>query len=303
MAAQLRILRQRIRAVKSTQKTTRAYELIATSRIGKARSQVTAAKPYAEEITKVLAALGAAATNLDHPLLVPRENPTKAGVLVITSDKGMCGAYNAGVLRRAEELMALLRSEGKTVSLYVTGRKGIGYYRFRQRPVVQSWNGFSDQPHYNAAAEAGGTLVDAFMAGVDGQSDVDSLDELHIVYTEFKSMLTQSPVAKRIAPLDVEYAEEPVRLPDYEFEPDAETLLGALLPKYIKTRLFAALLDAAASELASRQRAMKAATDNANELIQVYTRQMNQARQAQITQEISEIVGGADALAAAGSEG
>jgi F-type H+-transporting ATPase subunit gamma len=303
MAAQLRILRQRIRAVKSTQKTTRAYELIATSRIGKARSRVAASKPYAEEITKVLAALGAAATNLDHPLLVPRANPTRAGVLVVTSDKGMCGAYNANVLRRAEELMALLRSEGKTVKLYATGRKGIGYYKFRQRPVVDSWSGFSDQPHYDNAAHAGGALVDAFLAGVEDPTTEDCLDELHIVYTEFRSMLTQAPVAKRIAPLEVEYAEQPEKLPDYEFEPDAETLLGALLPKYVKTRIFAALLDSAASELASRQRAMKAATDNATELIQVLTRQMNQARQAQITQEISEIVGGADALAAAGSEG
>ena len=303
MAAELRILRQRVRSVRSIQKTTRAFELIATSRIGKARSRVEAAQPYAEEITKVLSALSAAASNLEHPLLVPRENPTRAGVLVVTSDKGMCGGYNANVLRKAEELQALLRQEGKSVKLYVAGRKALGYYRFRQRPVEEAWTGFSDQPDYEQASEAGQTLVDAFLAGVDeANSGDEGIDELHIVYTEFRSMLTQTPVAKRVAPLDVEYAEEPAELPDYEFEPDAETLLGALLPKYVKTRIFAALLDSAASELAARQRAMKAATDNADELIRNLTRQANQARQAQITQEISEIVGGADALAAAGSE-
>jgi F-type H+-transporting ATPase subunit gamma len=300
MAAELRILRERVRSVRSIQKTTRAFELIATSRIGRARSQMEAARPYAEEITNVLSALGAAASQLDHPLLVPRQEVRRAGVLVVTSDKGMCGGYNANVLRRAEELVALLRSEGKEVTLYVSGRKALSYYRFRHRPVEASWTGYSDQPHYTNAAEMADAVVGAFLAGVeDGDTGID---ELHVVYTEFRSMLTQAAVAKRVAPMDVEYAESPVPMPLYEFEPDAETLLGSLLPKYVKTRLFAALLESAASELASRQRAMKAATDNANDLIRTYTRQMNQARQAQITQEISEIVGGADALAAAGSE-
>jgi F-type H+-transporting ATPase subunit gamma len=303
MAAELRILRQRVRTVQSIRKTTRAFELIATSRIGRARARVTAAKPYSEEITRVLAALGAAATTLDHPLLTPKESPTRAGVLVVTSDRGMCGAYNSNVLREAEQLQALLREEGKTVQLYIMGRKGLGFYRFRQRPVAGSWSGFSEQPSYADVVEAADMTVDSFMKGVDPEADPDAgIDELHIVYTEFRSMLTQVPVAKRIAPLEVEYTENPVQLPDYEFEPDAETLLGALLPKYVKTRMFAALLDSAASESAARQRAMKAATDNANDLIKTYTQQMNQARQAQITQEISEIVGGADALAAAGSE-
>ncbi|HKO00022.1 MAG TPA: F0F1 ATP synthase subunit gamma [Pseudonocardiaceae bacterium] len=303
MAAELRILRQRVRTVQSIRKTTRAFELIATSRIGRARARVEAARPYADEITRVLAALGAAATSLDHPLLTPRENPTRAGVLVVTSDRGMAGAYNSNVLREAEELQALLRDEGKSVQLYVMGRKGLGFYRFRQRPITGSWTGFSEQPSYADVVEAADMMVASFMAGVDPEaSPEDGIDELHIVYTEFRSMLTQAPVAKRIAPLEVEYTDTPAQLPDYEFEPDAETLLGALLPKYVKTRLFAALLDAAASESAARQRAMKAATDNANELIRTYTQQMNQARQAQITQEISEIVGGADALAAAGSE-
>jgi F-type H+-transporting ATPase subunit gamma len=303
MAAELRILRQRVRTVQSIRKTTRAFELIATSRIGRARARVTAAKPYSEEITRVLAALGAASTTLDHPLLTPKESPTRAGVLVVTSDRGMCGAYNSNVLREAEQLQALLREEGKTVQLYIMGRKGLGFYRFRQRPVTGSWSGFSEQPSYADVVEAADMTVDSFMKGVDPEADSDAgIDELHIVYTEFRSMLTQVPIAKRIAPLEVEYTENPVQLPDYEFEPDAETLLGALLPKYVKTRMFAALLDSAASESAARQRAMKAATDNANDLIRTYTQQMNQARQAQITQEISEIVGGADALAAAGSE-
>jgi F-type H+-transporting ATPase subunit gamma len=303
MAAELRILRQRVRTVQSIRKTTRAFELIATSRIGRARARVQASKPYAEEITRVLAALGGAATSLDHPLLTPKENPTRAGVLVVTSDRGMCGAYNSNVLREAEQLQSLLREEGKSVQLYVMGRKGLGFYRFRRRELTGSWSGFSEQPSYADVVEAADMMVDSFMAGVDPESAPDAgIDELHVVYTEFRSMLTQQPVAKRVAPLDVEYSETPQQLPDYEFEPDAETLLGALLPKYVKTRLFAALLDSAASESASRQRAMKAATDNANELIRTYTQQMNQARQAQITQEISEIVGGADALAAAGSE-
>jgi F-type H+-transporting ATPase subunit gamma len=303
MAAELRILRQRVRTVQSIRKTTRAFELIATSRIGKARARVEAAKPYAEEITRVLSALGAAASSLDHPLLTPKKDPKRAGVLVVTSDRGMCGAYNSNVLREAEQLQALLREEGKSVQLYTMGRKALGFYRFRQREVTGSWTGFSEQPSYADIVEAADQLVDSFMTGVDSDAPADAgIDELHIVYTEFHSMLTQAPVAKRIAPMEVEYDETPSQLPDYEFEPDAETLLGALLPKYVKTRLFAALLDSAASESASRQRAMKAATDNANDLIRTYTQQMNQARQAQITQEISEIVGGADALAAAGSE-
>jgi F-type H+-transporting ATPase subunit gamma len=303
MAAELRILRQRVRTVQSIRKTTRAFELIATSRIGRARARVQASKPYSEEITRVLAALGAAAISLDHPLLKPRDNPTRAGVLVVTSDRGMAGAYNSNVLREAEELQALLREEGKSIRLYVMGRKGVGFYRFRQREMAGSWTGFSEQPSYADVVEAADMMVSSFMAGVDPESPPEAgIDELHVVYTEFRSMLTQVPVAKRVAPLEVEYTETPVQLPDYEFEPDAETLLGALLPKYVKTRLFAALLDSAASESAARQRAMKAATDNANELIRTYTQQMNQARQAQITQEISEIVGGADALAAAGSE-
>lgn len=270
-------------------------ELIATSRIAKAQARVAAARPYADEITVVLEELASVAT-LDHPMLVERENASRAAVLVVTSDRGLCGGYNANAIKAAEELGALLRDQGKEPILYLIGRKGVNFYRFRQRPIVASWTGFSEQPHYVNAAEAGDALTEAFLAG----SENNGVDELHMVYTEFHSMLTQAPVAKRIAPLEVEYDEdEPVARSLYEFEPDAETLLASLLPKYINTRLFSALLESAASESAARRRAMKAATDNANELIRSLTREMNQARQAQITQEISEIVGGADALAAA----
>jgi F-type H+-transporting ATPase subunit gamma len=319
MAAQLRVLRRRIRSVQQTKKITRAMELIATSRIAKAQARVNAAKPYAEEITKVLSELASTA-RLDNPMLVERENPRRAAVLVVTSDRGLCGGYNSNVIRRTEELAALLRSEGKEPVLYVIGRKGVNFYRFRQRPMADSWIGFSEQPHYVNAVEAGEALVEAFLAGSDGsgtgtteagateagatEANQQGVDELHIVYTQFVSMLSQTPVAKRVAPLEVEYEEQETGpRPLYEFEPDEDTLLEALLPKYVNTRLFAALLESAASESAARRRAMKAATDNANDLIRSLTREMNQARQAQITQEISEIVGGANALAAAaGSE-
>lgn len=294
MAAQIRELRQRIRTVNSTKKITKAYELIATSRLAKAQARVAASRPYAEEITGVLSALATASANLDHPLLTERKAPKRAGVLVVTSDKGMCGGYNANVLKAAEELFSLLRSEGKEPVLYVIGRKGVGYYRFRRREIAGEWTGFSQLPHYVNASEAGDELVQAFVAGGD---EPGGLDELHVVYTEFKSMLSQQPVAKRIAPMEVEYDPTPAKLQSvYSFEPNAETLLGALLPKYVKTRLFSALLDAAASESAARRTAMKAATDNATELVRTLSRQANAARQAQITQEISEIVGGASAL-------
>jgi F-type H+-transporting ATPase subunit gamma len=311
MAAQLRELRSRIKATKSIGKITKAMELIATARITKARARVAASRPYADEITKVLSALAGAATTLDHPMLVERPNPKRAAVLVVTSDKGQCGGYNSNVLRATEELLALLRSEGKEPQVYVTGNKGLNYYRFRDRPVVNSWTGFSDQPAYTDAVAAGDALVESFMLGADdehGNADgITGVDEIHIVYTEFVSMLTQRPTAKRVAPLEVEYSEgeeeKPAGLlPSYEFEPSADTLLDALLPKYINTRLYAAFLESAASELAARRTAMKAASDNANELVGNLTREMNQARQAQITQEISEIVGGANALTAAGSD-
>ena len=310
MAAQLRVLRRRIRSVQSTKKITRAMELIAASRIARAQQRVADSKPYANEITRVLTAL-ASSSNVDHPLLTERDNPRRAAVLVVTSDRGLAGAYNANVLRCAEELMALLRREDKQPVLYAIGRKGVSYYRFRRREIAAEWTGFSEQPHYDNAREVGAELVRAFRIGrfeEDGENDTDErgVDEVHLVHTEFVSALVQRPVAQRIAPMVIEEhdrAEAPAGyLPQYEFEPESEELLSALLPKYVNTRIFAALLDSAASESAARRRAMKAATDNAEELIKSYTREANSARQAEITQEISEIVGGADALAASGSD-
>src|SRR5215217_6651073 len=321
MAASLRALRRRIRSTQSTKKIFSAQELIAGARIVKAQARVEASKPYAREITRVLSALASSAS-LDHPLLTERQNPKRAGVLVITSDRGFAGSYNVNVLRRTEELLSLLRQEGKEPVLYVVGRKGETYYSFRHREMEETFTGFSEQPKYVDAQDVGSVLIDAFTAGEDdeeggagaGADGVLGVDELHIVYTEFRSLLSQVPVAKRMAPLEVEEVEEfdyeaedraAGRTGDsgvptsYEFEPSAEGLLDALLPKYVTTRIYAAMLEAAASESASRRRAMKSASDNAEELAKNLSRQANQARQAEITQEISEIVGGSDALVSA----
>ncbi|KHO18319.1 F0F1 ATP synthase subunit gamma [Mycolicibacterium setense] len=304
MAATLRELRGRIKSASSIKKITKAQELIATSRIAKAQARVDAARPYSTEITNMLTEL-AGASALDHPLLVARQNPKRAAVLVVSSDRGLCGGYNANVLRRAEELFSLLRDEGKDPVLYVVGRKALGYYSFRQRPVTESWTGFSERPTYENAKEIADTLVEAFMSGADDEGDdagadgILGVDELHIVSTEFRSMLSQTAVALRVAPMVVEYVGEAETGPHtlYSFEPNAENLFDALLPRYIATRVYAALLEAAASESASRRRAMKSATDNADDLIKALTLAANRERQAQITQEISEIVGGANALA------
>jgi F-type H+-transporting ATPase subunit gamma len=322
MAASLRALRRRIRSTQSTKKIFSAQELIAGARIVRAQARVEASKPYAREITRVLSALASSAS-LDHPLLTERENPRRAAVLVITSDRGFAGSYNVNVLRRTEELLSLLRQEGKEPVLYVVGRKGETYYSFRHREMADTFTGFSEQPNYADAQRVGQELIAAFTAGEDdqegggGADGIVGVDELHIVYTEFRSLLAQIPVAKRMAPLEVEEVEEfdyeredrehgqtagDSGVPtSYEFEPSAEGLLDALLPKYITTRIYAAMLEAAASESASRRRAMKSASDNAEELAKNLSRQANQARQAEITQEISEIVGGADALVSAGS--
>lgn len=303
MAATLRELRGRIRSAGSIKKITKAQELIATSRIAKAQARVEAARPYSAEITHMLTSL-AAESALDHPLLVERANPKRAAVLVVSSDRGLCGAYNANVLRRSEELISLLRSEGKTPVVYVVGRKALGYFSFRNWNIAASWTGFSDKPTYEQCQEIAETLVSAFLAGADdegdkpGADDILGVDELHIVFTEFKSMLTQFAEARRIAPMVVEYtgeADGPHTL--FSFEPDATTLFESLLPRYVATRIFSALLEASASESASRRRAMKAASDNADDLIKILTLMANRERQAQITQEISEIVGGANALA------
>ena len=300
MGAQLRVYRRRIRSVQSTKKITRAMELIAASRIAKANAAVQASKPYAREITNVITAL-ASQSVIDHPLVTEKPDPSRAAVLVVTSDRGLAGGYNANALKAAEALYSLLRKEGKEPVVYAVGRKAVGYYRFRGREIAQSWTGFSEKPQYADAKEVADTLIDAFVK----PTEEGGVDEIHIVFTEFVSALTQKPAARRVLPLVVIETEEEAPdgpLPLYEFEPDAETLLDALLPRYVETRVFAAMLEAAASESASRRRAMKAATDNADELIKTLTRAANAARQAEITQEISEIVGGADALASSGSE-
>jgi F-type H+-transporting ATPase subunit gamma len=304
MAATLRELRGRIRSAGSIKKITKAQEMIATSRIGKAQARLQEARPYAAEITRMLTTLAAEAA-LDHPLLVERPEPKRAGVLVVSSDRGLCGAYNSSAFRRAEELFSLLRESGKTPVLYTVGRKALGYYTFRNWDIVESWTGFSERPSYEDATTVAETLVQAFMAGaeVDGerpeQDGRAGVDELHIVYTEFKSMMSQSAEAHRIAPMVVEYVEDAGPYTLYSFEPDATTLFESLLPRYLTTRVYAALLESAASELSSRQRAMKSASDNADDLIKALTLEANRERQAQITQEISEIVGGANALAEA----
>ncbi|NVI93118.1 F0F1 ATP synthase subunit gamma [Actinomadura sp. BRA 177] len=301
MAAQLRQLRQQIKTVKSTAKITRAQEMIATSRIVKAQQAVAASKPYASQITQALSALVSHHVGVDHPILQEQPTDTRSAVLIVTSDRGFCGAYNANVIREAEALIKALRDEGREPVPYVVGNKGITWYRFRGREVAQTWHGFSDRPAFGHAEQIGRRLTEDFLK-TDAEGGVG---EIHVVYTEFVSMLTQAVQVKRLMPLEIEEAEAgeggPVP-PAYEFEPSAQAALDLLLPNYVESRIFHMLLQSAASFQASVRRAMKSATDNANDLLGVYTRQMNQARQAAITQEISEIVGGADALAESGGE-
>ena len=304
MAVSLREYRARIRSTESMKKITRAMELIAASRIIKAQQRAQAAAPYARELTRAVSAV-ATYSNVDHPLTKEEENPTRAAVLIVTSDRGLAGAYSSSVLKEAERLATTLRDEGKEIDWYICGRKGQAYFKFRQRPVVQAWTGFSDQPAYDIAAEVGKALIDSFLKDPGEEGDVD---EVHVVYTRFRSMLTQEPTAVRVLPLEIVEAEEGESAPEksellplYEFEPSPEAVLDGLLPQYVQSRIFFAMLQSAASELAARQKAMKSATDNADELIKKYTRVANQARQAGITQEISEIVGGVNALADANS--
>ena len=312
MAVSLREYRAKIKSTESMKKITRAMELIAASRIVKAQQRAQAAAPYARELTRAVTAVSTF-SNVEHPLTTEPEDPKRAAILVVTSDRGLAGAYSSSVLKESERLVERLNQEGKEVETYLTGRKGLAYFTFRDRRVVQSWTGFSDQPDYDAAREIGDALISAFLAGAGDEEielaeDAQPVDEVHVVYTRFRSMLVQEPAVTRLLPLEVvegtEVPEEGDVLPLYEFEPSAAEVLDALLPRYVQSRIYFALLQAAASELAARQRAMKAATDNAEELIKKYTRTANQARQAGITQELSEIVGGANALAdaTAGSE-
>ena len=317
MAVSLREYRARIRSVESTKKITRAMELIAASRIIKAQQRAQSAAPYARELTRAVSAV-ATFSNVDHPLTTEPEESNRAAILVLTSDRGLAGAYSSAAIKEAEQLAEKLRGENKEVDVYVSGRKGVAYYHFRGRKVIDSWTGHTDQPTYDVASAMGESLITAFVAGTDREDavresegedapDVPPVDEVHVVYTRFRSMLVQEPTAIRLLPLEiVESEERPSEdevLQLFEFEPSAAEVLDALLPKYVQSRIYFALLQAAASELAARQKAMKSATDNAEELIKKYTRIANQARQAGITQEISEIVGGVNALADASSAG
>jgi F-type H+-transporting ATPase subunit gamma len=297
MAAQLRQVRARISSVQSIAKITRAQELIAASRIVRAQQQQRAAEPYSRELTRAVEAVVSRSTNITHPFTTEPEHPTRAAVLILTSDQGFAGAYNANVLRESAQLRQALRERGITPVLYVAGRKGISWHRFRDLEMADTWSGFSATPKYRDAKAISDVLLAAFSA-----EDASKVDEIHLAGTDFVSMLTQRPSVRRLLPLQIEETDEPSPtgpLPSYEFEPDPERVLDALMPQYVASRIFYALLEAAASELASRRRAMKAATDNANDLVETLTREANKARQAEITQEISEIVGGANALAGA----
>jgi F-type H+-transporting ATPase subunit gamma len=296
MGAQLRLVRRRIGTVQSIAKITRAQELIASSRIVRAQQQMRAAEPYSRELTRAVEAVISRSTNVTHPFTAEPQHPARAAVLILTSDQGFAGAYNANVLRESVRLRQALHERGVTPVLYVAGRKGIGWHRFRELELAGSWSGFSSTPRYRDAKAISDVLLAAFTAEQDG------VDEIHLVCTEFVSMLTQRPAVRRLLPLKIEDTDEPSphgALPQYEFEPGPPEVLDALMPQYVASRIFYALLEAAAAELASRRRAMKAATDNANDLLETLTREANNARQAEITQEISEIVGGANALSEA----
>jgi len=296
VGAQLRAVRRRIRAVQSTAKITRAQELIASSRIIRAQQRLRAAQPYEREIVWAVEAVVSRSAQINHPLTTEPQHPTRAAVLILTSDRGFCGAYNSNVLREAQGLRALLAERGIESVPFVAGRKGIAWHRFRQREMAAEWSGFSDTPRHANATEITAPLLEAF----DRPADEGGVDEIYLVHTEFVSMLTQSPVSVRVLPLEIEETTEaPERgaVPLYEFEPSPEDVLNALLPWYVESRIFHALLDSAAAEIAARRRAMKSATDNANDLLDQLTLEANKARQAEITQEISEIVGGANALA------
>lgn len=298
MGAQLRVYRQKIKSAQTTKKITRAMELISASRIQKAQARVAASTPYSRAITRAVSAV-ATYSNVEHVLTTEPEKIDRAAVVIFTSDRGLAGAFSSQVLREAEELSTLLRSQGKDVVYFLVGRKANAYFGFRRRAFERVWTGGTDQPQFETAKEIGDALLEAFLR----DSEDGGVDEIHVVYNRFISMVTQQAEVVRLLPLEVvEGVEEPGAkeiLPLYEFEPDVETVLDALLPVYIESRLFNAMLQSAASEHASRQKAMKSASDNADKLITDYTRLANNARQSEITQQISEIVGGADALSSA----
>ncbi|RUR01158.1 F0F1 ATP synthase subunit gamma [Labedella endophytica] len=296
MAATLRVYTQKIKSAQTTKKITKAMELIAASRIQKAQARVKASAPYSRAITRAVSAV-ATLSNVDHPLTTEPERITRTAVVVFSSDRGLAGAFNSQILREAGELTELLREQGKDVVHYLVGRKAVGYFQFRRRPFVKDWQGGTDKPDFETAREISETLLEAFSKdAADG-----GVDEIVLVFNRFVSMMTQTPETVRLIPLEVVEADENDTtsdvLPLYEFEPDAETVLDQLLPVYIESRIFNAMLQSAAAKHAATQKAMKSASDNADTLITDYTRLRNNARQAEITQQIAEIVGGVDALA------
>ena len=298
MGAQLRVYRQKIRSAQTTKKITRAMELISASRIQKAQARVAASSPYARAITRAVSAV-ATYSNVDHVLTTEPEKIERAAIVIFSSDRGLAGAFNSNVLKESEKLAELLRSQGKEVVYFLVGRKAQGYFSFRRRAFERVWTGNTDSPEFEQAKEVADAILESFLRDAsDG-----GVDEIHVIYNRFISMLTQEPQVVRLLPLEVvEGLEEPDRtqvLPLYEFEPDVGTVLDALLPVYIESRIFNAMLQSAASKHAATQKAMKSASDNADKLITDYTRLANNARQAEITQQISEIVGGADALSSA----
>ncbi|MET8612637.1 MULTISPECIES: F0F1 ATP synthase subunit gamma [Streptomyces] len=297
MGAQLRVYKRRIRSVSATKKITKAMEMIAASRVVKAQRKVAASTPYATELTRAVTAVGTG-SNTKHPLTTEAETPTRAAVLLLTSDRGLAGAFNSNAIKAAEQLTERLEREGRQVDTYIVGRRGVAHYNFRERKVAESWTGFTDEPSYADAKKVAAPLIEA----IEKDTAEGGVDELHIVFTEFVSMMTQTALDARLLPLRLEEVAEETKhegeiLPLYDFEPSAEDVLDALLPRYVESRIYNALLQSAASKHAATRRAMKSATDNAGELINTLSRLANAARQAEITQEISEIVGGASALA------
>ncbi|MEV5798771.1 F0F1 ATP synthase subunit gamma [Streptomyces collinus] len=297
MGAQLRVYKRRIRSVSATKKITKAMEMIAASRVVKAQRKVAASTPYAQELTRAVTAVGTG-SNTKHPLTTEAENPARAAVLLLTSDRGLAGAFNSNAIKAAEQLTERLEREGKQVDTYIVGRRGVAHYNFRERKIAETFTGFTDEPTYADAKKVAAPLIEA----IEKETEAGGVDELHIVYTEFVSMMTQTALDARLLPLRLDEVAKEAKpqgeiLPLYDFEPSAEDVLDALLPRYVESRIYNALLQSAASKHAATRRAMKSATDNAGELINTLSRLANAARQAEITQEISEIVGGASALA------
>ncbi|MEO5535183.1 MAG: F0F1 ATP synthase subunit gamma [Pseudolysinimonas sp.] len=298
MGAQLRVYRQKIKTAQTTKKITRAMELISASRIQKAQSRVAASAPYARAVTRAVSAV-ATYSNVDHILTREAENPKRAAIVLFTSDRGLAGAFNSQVIRESSELRTRLEREGKEVVHFLVGRKAVQYFAFRRRASERDWTGGTDKPEFGIAQE----IAEAVVAKFVQPTDDGGVDEIHIVYNRFVSMLVQDPQTVRLLPLEIVEGVEELDadadaslLPLYEFEPDADAVLDALLPVYIESRIFNAMLQSAAAKHAATQKAMKSASDNADNLIKDYTRLANNARQSEITQQISEIVGGADAL-------